>query len=96
MKIYGRDETKLKLTETAQKAYEAAGNLIIEEFYLPGKIEGQRYVQGRMAYNIKGDWVGYQLTEVGVNDFLEGLYDDMMSVGQEMEGGTGGGAAADD
>lgn len=90
MKIYGKDETKLKLTEAAQKAYEACGNLMIEEFYLPGKIEGQRYVQGRTAYNIKGDWLGYQLTEVGVNDFLEGLYDDMMKVGQEMEGGAQG------
>ena len=90
MKIYGMDETKLKLTEAAQKAYEACGNLIIEEYYKPGYIEGQRYVRGRMAYNIKGDWQGRELTEVGVNDFLEDMYDDMMALGEEMKGGTQG------
>ena len=96
MKIYGKDETKLKLTETAQKAFEACGNLVIEEYYLPGQIVSQRWVRGRMAYNIKGDWVGYQLTEVGVNEFLEDVYDSMMELGQEMEGGAGSGAASDD
>lgn len=96
MKIYGRDETQLKLTETAQKAFDACGNLVIEEIYLPGRIVSQRYVRGRMVYNIKGDWVGYQLTAVAVNEFLEGLYDDMMETGEEMEGGAGNDGKADD
>ena len=96
MKIYGKDETKLKLTEAAQKAYDACGNLVIEEFYVPGQIVSQRYVRGRMAYNLRGDWEGYQLTAVAVNEFLEGLYDDMMETGAEMEGGAGNDGKADD
>ena len=96
MKIYGRDETKLKLTEAAQKAFDACGNLVIEEFYLPGRIVNQHWVRGRMAYNLKGDWEGFQMTEVAVNEFLEELYDDMMKTGEEMEGGADSGAAADD
>ena len=67
-----------------------------EVMYLPGQIVSQRWVRGRMAYNIKGDWVGYQLTEVGVNEFVEDVYDSMMELGQEMEGGAGSDAASDD
>ena len=95
MKIYGKDETQLKLTAAAKAAYDSIGNLVIEEYYLPGHIVSQHYVRGRMAYNLKGDWEGYQMTEVAVNEFLEGLYDDMQNVGQEMEGGAGDGEADD-
>lgn len=75
-KVYGCDKTELVLTEKAKRGYEAIMPIEIREYYLPGRIVSQRYVKGRMAYDITGAWEGKQLTAAGVIDFLEQIADD--------------------
>lgn len=87
MKIYGKDETELVLSEKAKAAYDATDPLEIVEYYLPGRIINQRWVHGRMAYDMKGVFEAKQLTADGVIDFLESWADDMQALSAEMEGG---------
>ena len=65
-RIYGKDQTSLRLTELAARMYSKADPLIIREF------DGE----DGMLYDIDGVIEGDFMSELAVNKALEGLADE--------------------
>ena len=77
MKIYGRDTgTQLRLTEKAQKAYDATDPITITQYFYHGKMD-------KAGGYIETPGIRFDITGV-----LEDWYDQMQELAQQMEGGA--------
>ena len=91
MKIYGRDTgTQLRLTEKAQKAYDATDPITITQYFYHGKMDkaGGYIETPGIRFDITGVLDRRRLREVEVNQILEDWYDQMQELAQQMEGGA--------